>query len=659
MWLRHSTVLLAIGFGAWGPLRAAQAQLVRPRFEPADCPFEGGAWLERERIECGFLIVPERRDPPGERTLRIAVAVARSYGELPRSDPVVYLTGGPGHSTLRSVRSMISGPLWQSLRATRDLVFVDQRGTGYSEPAFCTELNEALRNVLYDGLEAPERRQRVRAAMAECRDRILAMGVDLGAYHSASSARDVADLRVALGYDEWNLFGVSYGTRLALVMMRDVPQGIRSVILSATIPPNAAEQPLTNYRRALQHVFEACAADRDCAAEYPDLERRFHAMLGQLESEPLMITVHDTATFPSDLLVVDGDLAAAGIFAALYSAAAIPYIPLITRVFESRRSDILRPMVGQIGDAQVSSRGLFLSVECYERAPYLTAEAAGADAAGAPGLARYGALVRPYLEDCDAWHGFRALPAELEAITSQIPTLILAGTFDPITPPAWGRLAASTLANSYYVEARTGGHGSPVDACTRSIMRAFIDKPNARPATACNAARVPVRFVTDVQLNGGVYRTLTALRALPGIGTAGWIGTTLLVLLSGVLAWPMGWLLRRRRDVRPRPSRTAAFARGVGGLGALAAVAFLVGLAWTVVWTTRTAPLTLTFGVPRSAKPLFFLPWAVLSLGLVSATLAAAAWRRGWWSAAARIHYTLVALACVSFVGFLVHWHLI
>ena len=638
---------------------AAVAQESPSRFEPAACPFGEPAWIEAERIECGYLVVPERRDGSSTRTLRIAVAVVPSSSPSPRPDPIVYVQGGPGYPSLRYVRSMISGSLWRSLRAERDVVFVDQRGTGFSEPEFCVELNDELHRVYFQGLDEQERHRRVRGAMAACRDRMLAMGVDLGAYHSAAAALDLADLRVALGYDEWNLYGLSYGTRLALIAMRDTPNGIRSVVLSSVIPPNAPERPLSNYRRALDEVFARCAADDACGTEYPDLEARFYRVLDSLEAKPLEVVVRDTTTFPGGVVAVDGDLAAAAIFQALYSPAVIRYVPLVVRVFEERRDDVLALLIERIGSAQASSRGLFLSVECYERAPYLTAEGAAADAAGAPGLAPYDAFLRPFFEDCDAWHGLRASPAELDAVTSDIPTLILSGTLDPITPPGWGRLAASTLSNSVYLEAYTGGHGTPGDECTFDLVHAFIEAPTTPPSTDCNDTRAPLRFVTGVRLSGGMYRMVTRLREGPGTGTVAWIGATLLVLLSAAMAWPLNRFVRLRRARQPDRSRSAVAVRWVASLAVVTALGFLFGLTWIVVRTARTAPLTLAFGVPQSAAPLFLLPWAVVLLGAVLLTLATAAWLRGRWSTAARIHYILIALACLSFVGFLVRWRLV
>ncbi len=257
--------------------------------------------------------------------------------------------------------------------------------------------------------------------------------------------------------------------------MRDAPQGIRSVILEATIPPIAPEWRLTNYDRALRVLFDACTADPECAAAYPDLERRFYAMLDDLEEDPLILTTEHQSAF--------ADLA--------------------------------------VRNASGLSRGLYLSVECYERAPYLTTEAAEADAERAPRLAAHGDLIRTTLDECDAWHEFRASPEELEAVVSQIPTLILAGAFDPITPPE----------------------------------------------TACNEARAPMKFITDVHVSPGIYRAATALRSGPSPLIVGWLGLTVLTLLSGLLGWPLGRLVRR---LRQRP--LYAGGSGVPELGRLSGV---------------------------------------------------------------------------------------
>ena len=181
-----------------------------------DCPFDIPDGYD---MECGYLTVPENRSDPNSATIDLAVAIVRV--DNPASDPIIYLAGGPGSSAIDEfVSAPESWDINQFLYGS-DLILLDQRGTGYSYPTLnCWEMEQAAENSISD----------YDAAVA-CHDRLVSDGIDLTAYNSAESAADVEDLRIALGYDTWNLFGISYGTRLALEVMRDYPDGIRSVII--------------------------------------------------------------------------------------------------------------------------------------------------------------------------------------------------------------------------------------------------------------------------------------------------------------------------------------------------------------------------------------------------------------------------------------------
>jgi len=215
---------------AW-PVWVARAEDL-PRFEPASC---GSFDLHEENAECGFLIVPENRDEPGKRTLRLAVAILKSRSANPQPDPVIYLHGGPGGSAISGASRWLDHPL----REDRDFILLDQRVTGYSEPALCPQLSRDDMVVAARDL-SPDQATAARLALSlACRDALLERGVDLGSYNSDGSAADLVDLRRVLGYDSWNLYGISYGTKLALTTLRNSPEGIRSVV-----------GPPTSWRRA-------------------------------------------------------------------------------------------------------------------------------------------------------------------------------------------------------------------------------------------------------------------------------------------------------------------------------------------------------------------------------------------------------------------------
>jgi len=643
---------------------AAQAQEL-PRFEPGECPFEGGEWLEEESIDCGELIVLENRQSGDSRTLRLAVAIVQSLSENPRPDPVVWLQGGPGGSTVRSMQAVARSDFWRSLREERDLVFYDQRGTGFSEPTFCPELNSVLNAILYEGVPAEERTEKRVQALRECREKMIAEGVDLSVYNSAASAQDLRDLRVALGYEGWNLLGGSYGTRLALTTMRDAPEGIRAVILNATSPPNARRwtESLRNFDRSLQLLFDQCAADSDCADLFStDPETAFFDMLDGLEAEPLIAAMSDTTKFPRGEIILDGELMAAAAFQALYFEPVIPFLPLIFREVSARNTDALAALADGIApDPNRISQGFYYSVECYEVEPFNPLEAIELARAQHPRLAAVDYYVSENVnhELCAAWHSERAGAIEVEAVVSDIPTLIMAGEFDPITPPRYGELAGETLSNSYYSEARAAGHGAGGSVCVRGVYNEFLDDPMRQPDFSCVDEREAVEFVTDVHINGGIYRLGSAIQNGLALVENAWLVVTLLVLLSAVLGWPLGYLVRRLRN-KPRASTgMAKTARWVAGLASLAALGFVGGLTVVIIRVAADNPLMLGFGVPGPAAPLFTLPWLALLLTTLVVVLSLIAWRKSWWGTASRMHYTLVSLGLVSFFGFVSYWGLI
>ena len=205
-------------------------------YTAAACPsplVEGRPELDLgPEFECGYLTVPEDRSTPDGRTIRLAVARAPATSPTPRPDPIVYLVGGPGNSGLLSAPGLLTAG-WNT---DRDVIVIEQRGTLKAEPLLsCPELDAHLDIAVALAPTGPDAMAGESAAVTACRDRLVAEGWDLAAYDSTQNAADVAELRVAMGIDEWNVYGVSYGTDLALQTLRDHPEGIRSVVLDSVV----------------------------------------------------------------------------------------------------------------------------------------------------------------------------------------------------------------------------------------------------------------------------------------------------------------------------------------------------------------------------------------------------------------------------------------
>ncbi len=601
-------------------------------------------------MRCGYLVVRENRSLPDGRTLRLSVAVLKSPGSNPQPDPLVFLSGGPGGPSVKHSIARLESPFWNRYREDRDLVFFDQRGTGYSDPEFCQEMNFSLSTALLRGLSVTDRKAFVVEAVKACRKKMLTKGIDFAFYNTITSAQDVDDLRRALGHEQWNLFGGSYGTRLALVAMRDTPAGIRSVVLDSTWPPNA---PIADNKerlmRSLNLAFDQCAANADCHDAFPALRQDFFVALNDFEANPMTLEMGDPDRFPDGQVVVDGNLLAWGMFTGFYDQEFVRVFPLIVRELGARNEEVLTALADSLVMQPDVSSGLQYAVECYEWMTRIGPEMAEADRLRHVELDVWQAYADDQ-EVCAAWHDHRAAESALSAVHSEIPVLIFAGEFDPITPPAYGRLAADTLPRSTFVEVPATGHGVvPYTDCTMNIMQVFLDRPSEAIDTTCVAAIAPIGFVTSVYMNAGVYRLAKQFEE-PSIVRMLSFGVILLLLLSAVVVWPMAGLVRR---IRRRPKSTpagAVKARWLAAITSLIGLAFVTALGAVIAVTSEDNPFLLGLGVPAGAKPIFILPWLFI-LGTAGVVLlAVSAWRQRWWTLAGRMHYVLIACACVGLI---------
>lgn len=442
---------------------------------PGPCPFPPAS-ANGFTIDCGSLILPMKRAAATGKSVKIAVARIHSSSPTPQPDPVVYLEGGPGGSAISSVDRWTkpAAPLLEN----RDVILVDQRGTGYSEPRLTCE--KFATDFLYTadlGSEA-----------LECLHKLRNAGADLSAFNTDESASDIADLRYALKLESWNLFGISYGTRLGLWIMKMHPQGIRTVVLDSVYVPGGKlfEETPANLDRAVQAVMADCAAQPACAGRYPDLK-------GQLAR------AIDGA---NKIIPHGGDDVVAALFDALYLSDVIPDIPKAISAGAAgdyRRLFNLLSGAGAIErhpeikenapppsarQRPLMSDALYHSIECAEDAPLTTPEALRARSKDiAPQLRD--SIVRGNLQNlalCNVW---KMPAAALTDVQSDIPTLVLAGTYDPITPPAWGERAAKNLTRSKFVVVQGSGHAVwAYGDCPRQLVKLYIDDP-AAPGPDC------------------------------------------------------------------------------------------------------------------------------------------------------------------------------
>ena len=471
MRLRRLPIVLAL------PL-ALSAQSRLPRFEPTDC-WVGGEWARDVRRECGWLVVPETRDRASTTTVRLAVEIFRAR-EPSGAPPLVSLHGGPGG--VGGIRLYSEGVARGPLRLHRDVVLYDQRGAGLSQPQLCPA---------YDTVADTAVTQARRACIAE----LEAQGIDRGAYNTAASVADLIDLRRTLGYTSWDVYGVSYGARLAQEAMARDGRAIRSVVLASPVARSSsvqAEQPLST-QRALEHVYAACARQPACRDAFPTVEQDFYAVYDDLTTSPVPVPIvrpdsgRDTVWLDGRRLV--DDIRNRMLYRVRVGVARLPL--LLHELRSGARARAAREIVGEGGE-RAPNRALRALINCADHATSGAVYRRTLDSVNAIARPPFRRVFDP---ECEQW-----LPDLRDAsmpapVRSGIPTLILIGDFDDRTPAALARRIAATLSHAYLVEFPDEGHDTRPSACHWGILVQFFEDPTRQPDTSCVATIAPILFV--------------------------------------------------------------------------------------------------------------------------------------------------------------------
>jgi pimeloyl-ACP methyl ester carboxylesterase len=478
--------------------RYARTPVFQPTYEPvfelAECftpDLRQSLPEDGYDLDCGYLIVPEDRSQVAGKQVELPVVIFHTDNPKPKPDPVIYLAGGGGFNMMPLLPFYMQ-LFGDAILRNRDLIVYNQRGAPLSEPALpCPGYGQLLYDLARDSnLSQEEQITRKIAFLADCHDDLTEMGIDLKMYNSIANAADAKDLRIALGYEQANYYGTSYGTTLGLALLRDHPQGVRSIILDSVQPPQVApnSERAPNAYRAFSKLFAACAADETCRQTYPDLEATFYRVIDELNANPAATTApgwqvnYGGGIFSEAIssMLVTGQAYSAP--RAIYRAAAgdlrdiEPHIPDILNAVSPSELDII-------------SAGVFYSLACREEVPFDSYEHALALAADLPP-----AIADHYLSHfafwqfrlCESWAIEPDDPVVNRVVISDVPALVFAGQFDPITPSEWGKLAAETLNNSFFYEFPGLGHGvMDSDRCALEIGLQFLNEPTAEPDASC------------------------------------------------------------------------------------------------------------------------------------------------------------------------------
>jgi pimeloyl-ACP methyl ester carboxylesterase len=390
-------------------------------------------------------------------------------------DPLLFLPGGPGESATEAAAHLARE--LPEIRRRRDILFVDQRGTGGSHPLSCALFAppDDLQSYLGDFFP-PE-------AVRKCRQE-LERDADLTLYTTPIAMDDIDEVRAALGYERVNILGGSYGTRAALVYLKRHPGHVRAVVLVGVVPTNA-RMPLAFARhaqRALDGVLGECAAEAACHAVFPNIRSEARAVLERLAQSPVAVEIRHPKSPTPATVTLSRDLAAEAIRYMLYEPASAGQIPAV--VHRAAAGDFAplaeSALLSRQKVAAGGANGLYLSVTCAEDVPWIK-PGEGERAAAGTFLGDY--RLRQHRSACALWPRGKIPMNYSRPIRSRTPVLIVSGAWDPVTPPSEGASVAKRLSHSLHVIVPHGGHGfdglEEVD-CLQKLFVSFIERGTTR-----------------------------------------------------------------------------------------------------------------------------------------------------------------------------------
>jgi pimeloyl-ACP methyl ester carboxylesterase len=435
---------------------------------------------------CGTFKVFENRVSQQGRTLDLKIVVLPALGNEPHPDPLFFLAGGPGQGAAEMARPLRE--MFRRVQADRDIVLVDQRGTGKSHPLNCRSDDDSLA-ALNESIEQ---------GLARLRKCMEGLDADLRMYTTTIAMDDLNDVRRHLGYERINIYGGSYGTRAALVYLRQHEPAVRSVILDGVAPPDM-RLPLFFARdgqRALDRLFADCEADAVCREKHPQLAARLRTLVKELDAAPANVRLTHPRTGIAEDVRVDGEFVVNVLFGALYSPLTSTLLPeLIARAERRDFQSLLALATANEGAASNMAVGMQLSVVCAEDYPRITkaqADAAAADTVFATHL------LAARMRACEFWPKGEVTPEYYEPVKSAVPTLVMSGDLDPVTPPQWGESVLPHLTSTTHIVVPATGHGAITTGCGMRIATQFINTASMQNLdTSClQALKRPPFFLT-------------------------------------------------------------------------------------------------------------------------------------------------------------------
>jgi pimeloyl-ACP methyl ester carboxylesterase len=419
----------------------AQQKGYIPKIEPCDCAFKVDSNL---KTRCAYLIVPENRQKPNGKTIKLPFIYVESGNPNKRKDPVLYTGGGPGASSLRSVR----GSYRRALLKNRDYIAFEQRGTQFALPCLeCGVVDEAVKTAYRKNLNIDSM---VLEGVKMRRKRLLADGIDLSAYNTEESAADIEDLRRALKIDSLNLMGISYSGGLMMTVLKNYPQGVRSLILDSPLPEfiNIDEEELINFNEALDQVFLSCQRDSLDKEKYANLRAAFREYLTSIGRKKFTISYREKNNGEDEVIHYSRNELISVVKNALEDYPRIKDVPfIITELIKGNHQLYIKALLDGVFSGNSYTSAMRLSVYCSDKMAYAR-----------PSIIAQQEEIYPYMAGfhvndvygplCDCWK-VPAINASVKMpFYSNVPVLLGAGGFDDACRPVYNDMIHHYMPNS-------------------------------------------------------------------------------------------------------------------------------------------------------------------------------------------------------------------
>ena len=546
---------------------------------------------KNSNLQFGYLYVPENYEDSTSPLRKMAFVIIKNTSPERKPDPIMIFQGGWG---MPIIEDDLGFYMRSYLSKDRDLILFDYRGCGLSEPTLCAWAPDSIVNIVKAKLDFEETNKRQKRVWDACLDSIQAKGINFNCYGTNNKGRDAVLLAEKLGYPEYNLFGISNGTRNILSFIRYANVKVRCAILDSNVPVGFAMNGnlINNYVNVLDNIFTDCENNPACNIKFPDLRNRFQMFLQSLDQDNLQVKLGN-----GEMVYLNKEEVNTVLHQFLYWRSQYKNLPLFINNMISRDPfpwQEIAPLM--LNSLRGESSGLGLINAVYDYKPLQQKEKANYEASM---LAHkdYN-LYQPYMDYLAKDTRFGQDSLDAVPVESDSRVLILAGTYDPITPPEASKFLFKGLPNHYYFEFPRVGHGISFQRCGYDIVRQFLENPSRRPDDSClqKMGQNEIPFTTSFYQNSRISKIVTRYFATTNWWVYAGIAFIVLICLVNLSRSVVVSFTKKTKTKRPLLTVTS-----------LLTLVFLGGLAWWIFQTFKRESFLMLFGLLKNANYIFFL----------------------------------------------------